>query len=121
MLRFISILILVTQAGYAMSQAKIELKEKSFNFGTLYTRQKYATHDFLFSNAGDEPLIIKDVRGRCGCTEADWTKHPIPPGDTGHITVLYKTWNTGHFEKEMRIYSNSPKSSIQIKGTVKAR
>lgn len=45
---------------------------------------------FTFTNTGDEPLIISDAKGSCGCTVPDYPRQPIQPGETGEINVVYK-------------------------------
>ncbi|HRO40218.1 MAG TPA: DUF1573 domain-containing protein [Flavobacteriales bacterium] len=48
---------------------------------------KYA---FKFTNTGNEPLVITNAVGSCGCTVPDYPKHPIKPGETGEIKIEYK-------------------------------
>ena len=45
---------------------------------------------FEFTNTGNEPLIIQDAKGSCGCTVPKYPKEPIAPGATGEIEVEYK-------------------------------
>jgi hypothetical protein len=45
---------------------------------------------FTFTNTGNEPLIISNAKGSCGCTVPRWPKEPIAPGQTGEIQVVYK-------------------------------
>ena len=47
-------------------------------------------HVFKFTNTGNEPLIIDNAKGSCGCTVPNYPKEPIPPGGTGEIEVVYK-------------------------------
>jgi len=78
--------------------------------------------DFVFKNAGTEPLIITKCEGSCGCTVPTWPKKPIKPGETGVITVKYATDRVGAFEKEITVHSNSttPTKVIKIKGVISA-
>ena len=50
--------------------------EETHNFGTLKEGSE-ASYDFMFTNAGKEPLIIQDCKASCGCTTPEWTKAPI--------------------------------------------
>lgn len=61
----------------------------SHDFGTILqdSEQKY---DFMFTNTGENPLIITNAVGSCGCTVPDYPKHPIAPGATEKIHVVYK-------------------------------
>ncbi len=62
--------------------------ETEFNFGTV-TDGEVVEHTFTFKNTGDEPLIISDARGSCGCTVPDWPKEPIAQGKEGKVTVRF--------------------------------
>ncbi|MEL6277127.1 MAG: DUF1573 domain-containing protein, partial [Bacteroidota bacterium] len=45
----------------------MEFAESNFDFGTI-TEGDVVTHTFSFTNTGEEPLIISDAKGSCGCT-----------------------------------------------------
>jgi hypothetical protein len=63
-------------------------------------------------NAGTEPLVIKSVATSCGCTAVDYEKRPIPPGETGRLTIKFDSrgfW--GVQLKMVEIYTSaSPRS-----------
>jgi len=59
-----------------------------------------------FTNTGDEPLIIKNCKGSCGCTVPTWPKEPIMPGETSEIEVRYATNRLGKINKTIRITTN---------------
>ena len=78
--------------------------------------------EFVFTNTGNEPLILSNVKASCGCTVPTWTKEPIMPGKTGTIKVRYNT-NTSpqSFTKTITVSSNSinaPRLTLKIKGTI---
>ena len=75
---------------------------------------------FKFTNVGQSPLIISNVKGSCGCTVPTIPKEPIMPGDTGEIEIKYATNRPGAFSKTVTITSNASKPSvvIQVKGKV---
>ncbi|MGB0430061.1 MAG: DUF1573 domain-containing protein, partial [Bacteroidia bacterium] len=35
---------------------------------------------FKFTNTGNTPLILTDVKASCGCTTPEWPQEPIMPG-----------------------------------------
>ena len=49
------------------------------------------THMFEFTNSGDEPLIIDNCKGSCGCTVPKCPKEPIQPGEKGQIEVKFNS------------------------------
>ena len=102
------------------SGAKIEFSKETHDYGTI----KYGADGscvFEFKNTGNEPLIISNAKGSCGCTVPEWPKEPIAPGEKGKITVKYDTKRPGAINKSVTITSNAsnePTKVIRIKGNV---
>jgi hypothetical protein len=59
------------------------------------------THVFKFTNTGENPLIISDAKGSCGCTVPEWPKEPIAPGKKGEIKVVFDSKGKGSKEGKM--------------------
>src|SRR5690554_2658960 len=101
------------------SGAKIEFKKETHDYGTI---DQYAdgTCEFTFTNTGNEPLIISNAKGSCGCTVPTWPKKPINPGESGEIEVKYATSRIGPINKSITITSNATESNkvLRIKGMV---
>jgi hypothetical protein len=78
---------------------------------------------FEFTNIGEGPLVLTNVRSSCGCTVPEWPKDPIKPGEKGEIKVKYNTRSPGNFNKTVTVYSNGQPSPIilRIKGSVKPK
>ncbi len=85
-------------ASHAQSGAKIELKSDTVDYGTTSKENDNGKRSFEFTNTGDAPLIIKDVKSTCGCTVPTKPKEPIAPGKTGEIEVKYNM-NPGPIRK----------------------
>jgi hypothetical protein len=102
------------------SGAKIEFSKETHDYGTI----KYGADGscvFEFKNTGNEPLIISNAKGSCGCTVPEWPKEPIAPGEKGKIIVKYDTKRPGAINKSVTITSNAsnePTKVIRIKGNV---
>ncbi|TDQ29761.1 DUF1573 domain-containing protein [Tenacibaculum caenipelagi] len=75
---------------------------------------------FEFTNVGDAPLIIKDVKSTCGCTVPKKPEKPIMPGEKGQIEVSYDTKRPGGFSKAITVISNAKKERkmLKIKGFI---
>ncbi len=75
---------------------------------------------FKFTNIGNAPLIVEQVKGSCGCTVPTKPEAPIMPGETGEISVKYDTNRVGGFSKTVTITSNAlePVKRVKIKGIV---
>lgn len=99
---------------------RIVFAEREHNYGTI---QKGGDGNctFTFTNTGDEPLILSNVRASCGCTTPKWTQKPIMPGKAGEIGVRYNTNTVGGFTKTVTITSNAVNEArvvVKIKGNV---
>lgn len=105
----------VTQDG-----AAIEFEKDVHDYGTIKNGAD-GTCTFDFKNTGNQPLIISNAKGSCGCTVPSWPKEPINPGQTATITVKYDTKRTGAINKSVTITSNAvnePTKVLRIKGNV---
>ena len=114
--------ILLTTASYAQSGAKMELKSDTVDYGTTSKDTDNGLRAFEFTNTGDAPLIIKDVKSTCGCTVPSWPKEPIAPGKTGKIEVKYNM-NPGPIRKTITVQSNATNHpdgvvALKLKGEV---
>ena len=99
---------------------KITFSEQEHNYGNIQ-KGGDGNCEFVFTNEGNEPLILSNVKASCGCTTPSWTKEPIMPGKTGSIKVRYNTNNIGSFNKTITVTSNavnSPRIVLKIKGKV---
>jgi len=66
----------------------IYFPKDTYDFGKI-TESDVVTHVFSFTNSGDEVLVLRTVRGSCGCTVPEYSKKPIPPGEKGEIKVTF--------------------------------
>lgn len=73
------------------------------------------TRTFEFTNVGDAPLIIKDIKSTCGCTVPKKPEAPIMPGQKGQIEVSYDTKRPGGFSKAITVLSNAKRSRTMLK------
>ena len=102
--------------------AKIEFSKETHDYGNIkYDGEPYCS--FEFKNTGDQPLIISNAKGSCGCTVPEWPKEPIAPGAKGSIRVKYDTKRPGPINKSVTINSNAVNveggiSVLRIKGEV---
>ena len=100
--------------------AKIKFDKEVHDYGTIKNGAD-GTCTFDFTNTGNQPLIISNAKGSCGCTVPSWPKEPVNPGQTATITVKYDTKRTGAINKSVTITSNAvnePTKVVRIKGNV---
>lgn len=91
----------------------------SHNFGEI-PQGKPVSVDFKFTNTGDSPLVITEVKTSCGCTASNYPKTAILPGETSKITVDYNAKKLGAFSKTISVVTNADEQikTLSIKGTV---
>lgn len=79
------------------------------------------TEDFLFTNTGDETLVIEKLRSSCGCTKAVKGSREVPPGGKSNIVAAFDTTDLRGGKKEQNVFveSNDPERPI-VKLTVLA-
>lgn len=84
----------------------------------------FGTHDegevldtvFKFTNTGEIPLIITNVKTSCGCTTPYWPKKPIQPGESEQIKVRFNTAHKpGKQTKTITIHANTKNLTEVVK------
>lgn len=111
---------LVTLISFAANaQAKINFKSDTVDYGEI-AKGSDGVRVFEFTNTGDAPLIISDVKSSCGCTVPKKPDGPIAPGASSTIQVKYDTNRVGPIRKTITVYSNAnePIKALKIKGEV---
>ena len=103
------------------AQAKIEFKTDIIDYGEI-AKGSDGLRVFEFTNTGDAPLIVSNVKSSCGCTVPSKPKGAIGPGESSTIEVKYDTKRVGPIRKTVTVYSNAdqPIFSLKIKGKVLA-
>lgn len=99
----------------------IVFENETIDYGTI-NQNENGQREFVFTNNGDQPLVIKSAQGSCGCTVPEAPKGEIAPGAKGVIKVKYDTNRVGMFTKNVTVTTNvseTPKV-LMIKGEVKA-
>lgn len=94
--------------------ADIKFESLSFDFGTLKVGDvKVGT--YTFTNTGNKPLILDDVKTSCDCTTIEYPKAPIMPGKSGVIKATYTAKDLGQISKYITVFSNGVSNRIVLK------
>src|SRR5262245_50102302 len=100
---------------------KIAFETPLYDFGKVKSGEMIK-HTFVFTNTGDEVLILTNVQPSCGCTTAGEWSRQVEPGKTGTIPVQFNSANyNGQVLKTITVTSNDkgqPTFGLQLKGTV---
>ena len=100
------------------AQPEIKFENTTYDFGKIKEEGGKVTGKFIFTNVGDQPLELTNVRPGCGCTAANYTKGAIAPGEKGFIEATYNPYNRpGNFNKNIRVTTNEPKFLENDKAT----
>ncbi|MGB3184136.1 MAG: DUF1573 domain-containing protein [Cyclobacteriaceae bacterium] len=101
-------------------EAKIKFTKLAHDFGAI-DKGEPVTADFTFTNEGDEPLVITQVKTSCGCTVSDYPKEAIAPGESGAIRATYNAAKPGTFTKTVKVFTSSSTEPLllTLKGKVK--
>ena len=122
-MKHLSTILFIGLIGFSVNAqdkvAKIEFKETTIDYGTI-EKGADGIRVFEFTNTGDAPLIISNVKSSCGCTVPKKPDGPIAPGETGEIQVKYDTNRVMPIRKTITVISNAdtPTVALKIKGEV---
>ena len=103
------------------SSTHIEFEITEVDMGKL-TQDHPETATFSFENTGSSPLVIYSADAGCGCTQPEYPKEPLSPGEKGVVKVTYDAKAPGKFLKSITIYHNGENNFdvLKISGTVVA-
>lgn len=72
--------------------------------------------DFPFTNTGDSPLLISEIKVTCSCTTSEFPTAPVKPGEKGIIKVSFDTGGKiGYQDRTLDIISNVPGKPKQLR------
>ena len=113
---------MVGAVSYAQTGPQIEFKTETIDYGTVVRGQDNGVRTFEFTNTGDEPLVITNVRSSCGCTIPSKPEAPIMPGKSDKIEVKYNM-SPGTISRTITVETNASNVnggtvSLRIKGKV---
>ena len=114
--------ILTSAALWAQDGPEIKFETLSIDYGTI-EQNSNGVREFKFKNVGNQPLVIQNAKGSCGCTVPSYPPEPVLPGEGETISVKYDTKRIGPFTKNVTLTTNSintPSIRLTIKGIVKA-
>lgn len=115
---------IVTLFAIFLATALMQAQEFAFaseaiNYGNI-EKNADGNRIFEFTNVGEAPLIIKQIKSSCGCTVAEKPNKPILPGEKGEIKISYDTKRLGGFSKVITVFSNAKteRKTLKIKGFI---
>lgn len=111
-------------ATMAQKPAEIKFDKLIHNFGTFSEKDPVVSCTFVFTNVGEQDLVINQAMASCGCTVPEYTKQPVKPGESGEIKVTYNGTGKfpGHFKKSITVRTNGAveMTRLYIEGDMEA-
>lgn len=94
----------------------VEFDSTTHNFGDVLLSDGPLKCTFTLKNISDKPIAIYSVNSSCGCTDVDWTKQPIRPGETGVVKATYTNDEGPYpFDKTLMVYVSDYKKPITLR------
>lgn len=122
-LTFVACMALFSIASFAQAQEKqseimtsgpkMELESDVVDYGTIQKNSE-RKRSISFTNTGNEPLVISNCKGSCGCTVPTCPKQPIMPGEKASIEVSYDTKRVGPINKTVTINIEGQAQPVRI-------
>jgi hypothetical protein len=113
-MRLLSLAGLLLLSATLVAQPEFKFEEKKQKFEEVKAGAKLS-FDFSFSNKGNQPLIINDIKVSCECTKFEYPQKPVAPGEKENIHVTFDTKEkTGWQYRDLIIHSNAKGSPNKI-------
>ncbi|HYE53493.1 MAG TPA: DUF1573 domain-containing protein [Chitinophagaceae bacterium] len=80
----------------------IKFKEATYDFGKI-KQGTPVTHDFVFKNISNQPIVIEYASASCGCTTPTWPQGAVAKAASDKITAGFNAAATGPFNKSITI------------------
>lgn len=91
--------------GYLFGAATLAWNTQTHDFGAI-ERGTPVRFKFEFTNRGENPASIRDIRTSCGCTAVDHSEGEIAPGEAGFVWIEYNAARAGRFRKTVQVLTD---------------
>lgn len=98
----------------AATTAVMAFESTSIDLGTV-TKGDVATKKITFSNTGQAPLTVTNIKAGCGCTTIDGWAQTVAPGQQGSFALKLDTSHfSGVVTKTVDVESNATNGPIRL-------
>ncbi|WP_100612025.1 DUF1573 domain-containing protein [Confluentibacter lentus] len=95
----------------------LQFEKTTHDFGEIEANQAVETV-FKYTNTGDAPLVITDIKSSCGCTvPQDWSREPLAKGESGQFTVNFNGSGSNSVSKTITVTANTEKGTETVRIT----
>ena len=102
----------------------LEFDKTVHDFGEISVKDGPVSCEFTVTNGGDAPATIYAVVSSCGCTQVEWTRTSIAPGDKGVVKATFSNDDGPYpFDKTLAVYMSDVKKPVilHLKGVTTNR
>lgn len=104
-------------------QIDVTFERVVHDFGMIAENGGYVGFNFLYINNSDFAIEIDSAIVSCGCVVPQWPEHPIAPGDTGEVAIVYDPLGRpGQFTKSLAVFFKGGDTTatryLNVKGRV---
>ena len=111
----ILIISLLNSALLIAQNAEFSFEEQTHKFGRV-DEGPLLKQTYYFTNTGDTPMVITDMKVTCTCTKYKFPLKPVMPGARDSILVSFDTvGKIGYQDRTLDIYANTKKNPSQIR------
>lgn len=117
---YIGAIALIISANFLCAQNEfggvIKFDKTVHDFGDILISDGEQFCTFTYTNVGDKPLVIHRVITSCGCTEPEWNKKPLRPGESDKIKVTFKNDQGPYpFDKGITVYVSDVNKPVVLR------
>lgn len=89
--------------------ASLKLQTKEIDLGDIFIDDAKQMFRLTFSNVGDVPLVITEVRTSCSCTTVQYDRRKVMPEEQGVLNITFDPHkaSVGTLYRVLQIYSTS--------------
>jgi ribosomal protein S10 len=116
----VAMLTIATLSASTPEGAEIELSTAIIDLGTISQEDGKQMVRLSYTNTGDLPLVVTEVRTSCSCTTVDYERKKILPTERGTITITMNPAKApkGQYLRVMQIFSTAKSGTKRV--TIKA-
>jgi len=104
----------ITPEVTVVSGPSLDFETVEHDFGQI-SQGDVVKHEFTFTNNGDEPVLISQVKAPCGCTVGDYKKEPILPGESSVIAASFNSkGKSGKQRKTLNVFTNIAEEPLTL-------
>ena len=71
---------------------------------------------FTYTNSGQSPLVVTDIKSTCGCTVPQgWSREPLAPGASSQFTVKFNGKGANKVSKTITLTTNTESGREQVR------